>query len=295
MEDDFMDHTLIEPNLASYEQFFDHAWCKRIFELVKSSPLQHAIDTLMVAWRSTNGVHMLPWLLIQSLRAFANGEYRGGLGFRAGYSGTVVKGICDKIEARMPKLNFEQRMALGRAVTGIEEDAFVAFRAAEPQAKLDVERYIEQYWESITNNSEFMFSILGSQRINYGSLFFAYEDFLANTIRTKDPSYSSRNNPIKDAFAAYFGAPLNEYCWNHDEVNVARLVRNALAHNGGRFASPLNKYKARFVNATGTLPPLLLGDVFYIVDDKIQITPCNTKYLFGLLKDRVTRIVDELV
>ena len=50
-----MEEEIIDPNLASYEQFFDHGWCKRIFELVKSSPLRAAVDTLMLAWRSTDG------------------------------------------------------------------------------------------------------------------------------------------------------------------------------------------------------------------------------------------------
>ena len=31
------------------EQFFDNDWCKRMFEAVKTSPLNHAICTLMVA------------------------------------------------------------------------------------------------------------------------------------------------------------------------------------------------------------------------------------------------------
>ena len=93
------------------------------------------------------------------------------------------------------------------------------------------------YWEFLTNTPEFSFCILDSQRINYGSLFFAYEDFLANTIRTKEPAFSSKNNPIKDAFAKHFDAPLTDYCWNHDEVHLAKLVRHALAHNGGRFGT----------------------------------------------------------
>jgi hypothetical protein len=192
MEKDFVQHALIEPNIDSYKQFFDHGWCESMFALARASPLENAVDKLMVAWRSTNGVHMLPWLLIQSLRGFANGDYKGTLGFWTGYSGTVIKGICDKLEARMPTLSFEQRMALGRAVTAIEKEAFDTIRAIEPQVKVDVERYIEQYWEFVTNASEFTFSILGSQRINYGSLFFAYEDFLANTIRIREPTYSSR-------------------------------------------------------------------------------------------------------
>ncbi len=290
MEKEIMDHALIEPNLASYEQFFDHAWCKRIFALVNNSPLKHAVDTLMVAWRSTNGVHLLPWLLIQSLREFADGEYKGSLRFRADYSGTFVKGLCDKLEARMPTLNFNQRIALRRAVAAIEEEAFQTLRSEQSKVHFDV----EQYWEFITHTSEFPFCILGSQRINYGSLFFAYEDFLANVIRTKESDYSSKHKPIKVAFAKHFGDPLTDHCWNHDEVDLAKFVRHALAHNGGRFGTSLDKYKARFVDTTGTTPPLSQGEIFYVVDGKIQITPCNTKYLFGVLKDRVTRIVEEL-
>jgi hypothetical protein len=124
---------------------------------------------------------------------------------------------------------------------------------------------------------------------------FAYEDFLANAIRPKEPTYSSKGkrNPTHVAFPRHFGVPLAELCWTHDEVTLARLVRNALAHNGGRFGAELEKYKARFVDATGTATPELQDDLFILVDGKIQITPGNTKYLFGVLKERVTKIVEE--
>jgi hypothetical protein len=83
MEKEIIDNALIDPNLASYEQFFDHDWCKRIFGLVESSTMEAAVDTLMVAWRSTDGAHRLPWLMAESLRRFAEGEYKGSLRARA--------------------------------------------------------------------------------------------------------------------------------------------------------------------------------------------------------------------
>jgi hypothetical protein len=127
------------------------------------------------------------------------------------------------------------------------------------------------------------------------SLFFAYEDFLANVIRTQEPTYSSkdRKNPIHVAFPNHFGQPLTDFCWNHDEVNLARLVRNALAHNGSRFGKDLEKYKSRFIDATDMDEVPLRGDHFNLVDGVIQITPGNTTYLFGVLKERVTKIVEE--
>ena len=181
---------------------------------------------------------------------------------------------------------------LKRGIAKSEQEAHEAFRTG--QAKADFP--LQEYWDFLTHTSEFQFSILGTQRISYGSLFFAYEDFLANVIRTKEPTYSSKDkkNAIHVAFPRHFGDSLADFCWNHDEVSLARLVRNALAHNGGRFGADLEKYKARFVDATGTTNPQLQDDLFILVDGKIQITPGNTKYLFGVLKERVTRIVEEI-
>lgn len=289
MDKDIIDTPLIDPNLDSYQQFFDHGWCKRIFEAVKTSPLNDAICALMVAWRSTNGAHMLPWLMVHSLKRFAEGEGNGSLRYRASYSGEVVKGIRDKLESRMQhNLKLDQRLALKRVVSKIEQEAHDALKFA--QSNLDFP--LAGYWDFLTHASEFQFSILGTQRTNYGALFFAYEDFLANVIRTKEPSYSSKKEPIKEAFARHFGTSLRDYCWTDAEVDLAKLARHALAHNGGRVGPDLEKYKTRFVDVTGTKTPLLQNDKFNVVDGKIQITPGNTRYLFGVLKDRVTKIVE---
>jgi hypothetical protein len=291
MNDDIIDNVLIDPNLDSYQQFFDHGWCKRTFEAVETSPLKDAVSALMVAWRSANGSHLLPWLMVHSLKRFAEGEGDGSLRFRANHSGEVVKGIVGKIETKMQySLNLDQRMALKRVVTRIEEEAHDAFKTAH--SKMDFP--LGGYWDFLTHNSEFQFSILGTQRINYGSLFFAYEDFLANVIRTKEPTYTSKKEPIKDAFARHFGAPLRDFCWTDPEVDLAKLVRHALAHNGGRFGPDLERYKARFVDATGETAPRLQADLFILVGGKIQITPGNTRHLFGVLKERVSKIVEQL-
>ncbi len=293
MDKEIIARPLIDPNLDSYKGFFDHGWCERIFESVRTSPLKDPVGELMLAWRSANGVHLLPWLMTESLRKFATGEAQGSLDYRASYADEVIKGIVNKIEKGMQySLKQEQRSNLKRVVAKIEKEAVGAMKTAQEQVSFDVERY----WRSLLPLSEFQFSILGTQRINYGSLFFAYEDFLANVIRMKEPTYSSKDkkNPIHVAFPNHFGKPLADFCWNHDDVVLTRLVRNALAHNGAWFGKDLEKYKTRFVDVSGTSKPLLRGDRFNIVDGIIQITPDNTTHLFGVLKDRVTKIVEEL-
>ncbi len=289
MKTDTIDSEIIDPDLDSYRQFFDHAWCGHIFGLVEHSSLKPAVETLMLAWRSTDGAHRLPWLMVEQLRCFGEGEVKGSLRYRDGYFRTVVKGLSEKLEAWTPSMNFPQRTEQRRAVTRIEEEAAQALKTAQAQVRIDV----EQYWTQLIGNSEFVFSILGLQRSNYGSLFFAYEDFLANTIRTKEPAYSSRNTPIKNALPTHFGEPLADSCWNHAEVDLARLVRNAVVHNSGRLGADLDKYKERFMDATGMSSVALQGDRFNVVNGTIQITPCNTRYLFDVLKDRVTEIVEK--
>jgi hypothetical protein len=289
---DIIDRPLIDQNLDSYEQFFDHRWSEHIFKTVKTSPLNDAVCALLVSWRFTNGAHLLPWLMAHSLKRFAESEGNGSLRFRGEYSSEVVKGIVNKLESRMQySLKREQRATLKRVVAKIEQEAFEGFKAAQSKAVFP----LDGYWKFLIHTSEFQLSILGTQRINYGSLFFAYEDFLANVIRTKEPTYSSKKKPIKDAFADHFGEPLRDYCWSDPEVELAKLVRHALAHNGGRFGADLEKDKTRFEYATRSAEPTLRDDLFILVDGKIQITPGNTKHLFGVLKERVTKIVEELV
>ncbi len=291
MDKAIIDTPLIDPNLDSYKQFFDHKWAECMFKAVESSPLNDAVCALMVAWRSANGSHLLPWLMAHSLKGFAESEGDGSLRFRADYSSEVIKGVVGKIESRMHhSLKLDQRATLKRVVTKIEKEAYDAFEIAQSKMELP----LDGYWRSLTDSPEFQFAILGTQRTNYGSLFFAYEDFLASVIRTREPTYSSKKEYINVGLSRHFGDPVADFCWNHDEVTVARLVRNALAHNGGRFGTDLEKYKARFVDATGTTDPKLQDNLFILVDGKIQITPGNTRYLFGVLKERVTKIVEQI-
>jgi hypothetical protein len=292
MGENIAETVLIDPQLASYEKFFDHEWAKRTFEAVKNSPLEDAVDDLIVTWRSADGAHRLPWLMVETLRQYADGEFLGNLQFRANHAQEVIKRVVNKIEDAMQyHLKLDQRSALKRAVSKMEKEAFVAVRTAREQIKMDV----PEYWQYLIAQSEFHFSILGTQRINYGSLFFSYEDFLANTIRTRDPAYSSKTEPIKVAFPRHFGVSLTDYCWNHDEVELAKLVRNALAHNGGRFGKDLQKFASRFVDTTGLKAVKLQNDLFLLVDGKIQITPGNTRHLFGLLKERVSKLVEAII
>lgn len=285
---------LIDPNLDSYKTFFDHEWCRQIYNFAQGSALESSVDSLMIAWRSASGSHLLPWLMATSLPTYASGQLEGTLQFRDSYSERIISGLVAKITSKMQaSLTTEQTLKLQLAVMEIESEAFEALKAS--QSTFDSIK--TDYWSEIVTITEFQFSILGTQRLNFSAIFFAYEDFLANAIRTKEPQYTSKSkkDPIGIALERLFGDKnLAEFCWSQDDVDMARLIRNSLAHNSGRFGTDLKRYEARFPDVSGETSIELQGNQFYLIEDTIQITPCNNKYLFDLLKDRVTKVVERL-
>ncbi|HEV3338723.1 MAG TPA: hypothetical protein VG125_00150, partial [Pirellulales bacterium] len=157
MEKDIIDTSIIDPNIDSYVQFFDHRWAEGMFDAVEASPLREAVNSLVVAWRSANGAHLLPWLMVNSLRRFAEGEGIGSLRFRASYSGEVIKGLVADLESRMQySLDRDQRAILKRVVAKIEEEAHEALKTAQAKEEFP----IQGYWDLLINTSEFQFSIL---------------------------------------------------------------------------------------------------------------------------------------
>ena len=193
MENEIIERAIIDPNLDSYKSFFDHEWCERTFTSVATSRLKNPVDTLMSAWRRTDGIHRLPWVMVDQLRGYAEGEVGASLRYRTRYHTNVVQGLCEKLEAWTPSLDSEQRREQRRAVVRIEESSNQALKTA----KSHVPFYVSGYWDRMIGNFEFCVSILGAQRLTYPSLFFAYEDFLASTIKAKkDPNYSSKGRNI---------------------------------------------------------------------------------------------------
>jgi hypothetical protein len=78
-------------------------------------------------------------------------------------------------------------------------------------------------------------------------------------------------------FRDQFSATLRDSCWSDPKINVARLTRHALVHNGGRLTSDLKK----------------LNHGLKLHGEDIQIFPAFTKSLYELLKDRVTKFLSD--
>ena len=66
---------MIETRLHLYDRFFDHDWAQAEFARVPAQ-LTEAFEHLCLAWKEAANTHRLPWLMVQQMKAFADGVLR---------------------------------------------------------------------------------------------------------------------------------------------------------------------------------------------------------------------------
>jgi hypothetical protein len=117
-------------------------------------------------------------------------------------------------------------------------------------------------------------------RVCYSGICHTYENFLRQAIGV------AKGNKVRGDFTALakeaeklLGKPIADSCLRDLQVNIARLVRNALAHNGGEETSQLKAVKHG-------IP---------VEDGILQVMPLDTHRLFALLKDRAFRTAEAVV
>lgn len=259
-----------------YKSFYDHAWAKKIDKITLGTPVEQLFFDLCMSWKSAARTHELPWLLVEQLRHY----HEGFVSAHSPFGLKVVNALPARI-ARDPEVNlppdklFEIQKAVKRLSTEIQ------LKLAEERKPFDEKRV----WEKYLNISEFTLAILGSQRLVYSAVYFAYEDFFRRCYEVLPDAQPFWFNTKKftaaiDAHPAY-GKALREDCWTRMEIHEARLIRHAVAHNGGRLTTEIKDGLA-----DGTLVMTLP-----VEGEDIQIMPEYTRALHDILKERVQRIV----
>ena len=131
-------------------------------------------------------------------------------------------------------------------------------------------------------SAEFRLNIWGSQRISYGAIYHAYENFIREAVGlalgVANYKAGHISTLLKDCERS-FGKPIADVCLADSDVEAARLVRNALAHNGGKETSKLHGV------AHGIL----------IENGELQMMAPDTRRLFDLLKSRAYKLAEKAV
>ena len=263
---------VIDPHLESYRTFFNHAWSRRMMELTEGTALDEIVFDLCVAWRGAANTHYFPWLMLQSMKSFAEGLAEAHEPFGKKW----LSAVSSRLVAEMGDgLRPDQRHQLESALQRLD---------AQVRAALEKDNYdfdAQKFFTDLVRHSEVQFSLWGSQRICYGAVYYTYEDFLLRTYKavTGQGSYQIRADDFSKDFATAFGPALRDFCWSHPAVHVARLTRHALVHNGGRVTDKLARQKHGLRVENGV----------------IQIMAPDTKGLFDVLKERAEKLVIETV
>jgi hypothetical protein len=258
---------LIENRFDSYKTFFDRQWADRLIKTAATTVFGRAAFDFIVATRHAANTHMLPWLVVDQLRHF----YRGVMEQDEPFAVQLANAAILKLEVER-----------GEGLPGdVSRHIRVILREASVETMRKRKRVadgfnIQSVWEEYLESKEFSYCIVGSQRLVYGALYFAYEDFLARLVRIagNKPDFEliERTSP---AIAAHFGdAALND-CWKCAPIMTARLVRHALVHNGARLTKNLAK----------------IEHGLQISEDEIYIMPGDTRRLFRGIRDRANRLM----
>lgn len=262
---------VIDKRLNSYESFFDHSWARSLFRLVDQTKLEPLAMDLCADWKGAANTARLPWLIIDSLDNFHTGYSQA----KEPFWQKLTKALrADFLNKTKHSFSLTQRRELAGIIDKLSEDAQESMRKAPPA----LDR--QEIWAGFLEIMDFTLSLWSSQRLCYGAVYYAYENFLAQCVSTgrKDPTYRPHNaKKLRTDLNRLFGSNVGDTCLDDAKAELARLVRNALVHNGGR-ATP--EIQAR-------------AETLTIVNGMIHIMPRDIRELYSLLKDRITRLAEE--
>jgi hypothetical protein len=274
MSGNLIHNIVVDDRLESYTTFFDHAWAATIDKLALGTKLEVPVFDLLVSWRAAANTCLLPWLTCTSVSGFSTGFAMG----REPFALQLINACAKRLPEEMPGLSNMRRKEVSAAVRKIGTELKVAL----DEQSQEVTVAADALWSALLNGTaayEFRLSIWGSQRISYGALCHAYENFIREAIGLALGIANYKGGHValllKDCERS-FGKPIADLCLADADVESARLVRNALAHNGGKETTKLHGLAHRIRVENGEL----------------QIMAPDTRRLFDLLKVRAYKLTE---
>lgn len=265
----------VDQRVESYKQFFDYKWGGQINDLTESAPkLNRLTYKLAAAWKIASNTAMMPWLMNNSLRIVVN-RFNGS---RDAQERMAV--MCQKLTMylmRVLPLDGPQKLIvadeLGKAATRMRDTQI-------PPEKLELSP--EWVWDHFIGNKDFNMSLWGSQYQAFTAVYLPYDNFLGKVVRIASGKQGLKVgtcDKLEAAFAETFGADFAKQFVMDRPIHEARLVRHAIAHNGGEETDDLRTFKHHY----------------RCPRHQLQIYPEDVKQLFDLLKGKVKSLSERCV
>jgi hypothetical protein len=268
--------TAIEERRDSYRPFFDWHWGRELRQLTDQTKLRDATVDLIRNWQAASQLRTWPDVMTK----MAEHSLRRGLDEIAPILPRKVGYICDNLVNRLEQMGEKHRPAFWRklkvAIAELDERATKAANTAKEQTIAG----LPDAWLDLIQLDIFHNMVWNSERTCYASLYFNYECFLKECVRIKRGIDRFRvDGNFGREFKSDFDETLTQLCWRDEDVNIARLARLCLAHNGGKITPEL----------------AALPHPFMVEDGELQIAATMTTVLYLSLKERVTTLVQTAV
>jgi hypothetical protein len=264
--DDFKSEILIDHRLDSYKSFFDHDWAARFTEISDGTLLYEAAHNLCVDWKGIALSSRMSWLMVDSLEKF----YIGYTESNPSFSQRLTQALGEFVANKSSLSNMRKK-----ELKGIVEK--LGSQVQEDMKRLPSPVEAKNVWADYLKVPEMAWALWSSQRMAYGSLYFAYENYLriAVGIAKGDPGYRGfPSGVLRKDFADVFGEPLAVACIDDRQIEIARLARHCLTHKGGEESVELKA----------------MGHKIQVHNGRLQIFPGDVRSLFSLLTDRVLQV-----
>lgn len=257
----------IDHRLGEYKHFFDFAWIEEFAAAAQISRLNQIALDLASEWKGIALTNSMPWLTIDSVKKSHDGYFESNPRFCQELS----KAFGNYVTNRSTLSNMREKELIG-IVQQLGKEIQNNFDNSKPPFDP------EEMWNDFLKVHSFSLGLWSQQRISYGAIYFAYENFITNCIAVgkNDAGYqASRIERLIEDFTQLFDEDLANQCLKDRDVTIARLARNCLTHSGGRVSSKLQEMNHQILVEANCL----------------QIFPKDVRDLFNLLKSKVLKIV----
>ena len=223
----------IENRLEAYGAFFRDDFAIQALEASKRSErLDRIAFDLVCAWRSASYSGALPAVLVMTQKSFHDGytnEPRSAGMLK--YSEVVLSQLC----LAVPTLTLDEK--LGRAIQSSILDISCRIVEADKSDKTDFD--LEGAWQDYLKLIPFQLGVHALMRQTYLAIFSAYENYIVSLLKVASGDPNVRiNQDFNKKFRGTFG-DLVESLWFDPRIQMAKLVRHALMHAGGRVTPDL--------------------------------------------------------
>ncbi|MFN6399003.1 MAG: hypothetical protein ACK449_03830 [Planctomycetota bacterium] len=254
---------MIDTRKEAYGTFFKDDFAKKAFEVSDDcNELRRPVFDLISAWRSTSYSGALPSVLVMTLKSFhdgyANEPSSAGM---LRYSEVVLAKLCLEIPALTE--NGELCRSLQSRIVDISAQIVEADRAT----KLELDS--ESAWQEYLKLHPFVMGVHATMRQTYLAIFGAYENYIVSLLKIGLGGAPVRvtDRDFTKKFRDVFG-DLVESAWLEPRILVAKRVRHAIIHAGGRVTRDLEGQKIPVV----------------VHDDHLHVYPEHNKALYDVLK-----------